>query len=270
LTFVLALGCSTVQIKQALSKPLIFVLVLLLAHGAAPLLAYGTGVWIFGADSPYVIGLVLFTIIPLGVSSVIWVGMAGGNTAFMIPMIVLDSMLSPLLVPLLISWFFQQHLSIDPYAMMKDLMIIIVIPTLVGVLMPIRAKAKIKDKLSFVMAPTSKLSFISVIIINAAVIAPFVKDMKGDLMILIPVTIGLVVVGYILGYVGSLWLKSKEMMITLTYAIGMRNISLGIVLAITYFEPLTAVPVILSILLQQPMAALFLRLQKNNKSSASS
>ena len=50
-----------------------------LAHVLSPLVAYGLGALLFGADSPYVVGLVLFTIIPLGVSTVLWVGMSVGQ-----------------------------------------------------------------------------------------------------------------------------------------------------------------------------------------------
>jgi predicted Na+-dependent transporter len=39
------------------------------------------------------------------------------------------------------------------------------------------------------------------------------------------------------------------------YTTGMRNNSLGIVLAFSFFEPRAAVPVLLSILIQQPMAS---------------
>ncbi len=95
LTFVLALGCSPGQVAKALKRPVIFILVLVLSHGIAPLIAYAAGAFIFGADSPYVIGMVLFAVIPLGVSSVIWVGMAGGLVSFILPLVVIDSILSP-------------------------------------------------------------------------------------------------------------------------------------------------------------------------------
>jgi len=51
-------------------------------------------------------------------------------------------------------------------------------------------------------------------------------------------------------------LKEKELIVAVSFSSGMRNISLGLVLALAYFEPLTAVPVVLSILIQQPFATL--------------
>ncbi len=169
---------------------------------------------------------------------------------------------------MLMSWFFGEQLSVDPWSIMKNLMLIIVIPTLIGLGIHHWSKGLIKEKVHFVTAPTSKLAFALVIVINAAVIAPYVKNLQGDIVSLLTLTIGLVAVCYVLGYAGSKWLKQREMRITLTYAVGMRNISLGVVLAVAYFEPMTAVPVILTILLQQPTAALVHHLLKLNKTSS--
>jgi len=73
---------------------------------------------------------------------------------------------------------------------------------------------------------------------------------------LVPVVLLLVAINYAAGYFGAKPFKSRELATTLSYGAGIRNISLGIVIALQYFSPQAAVPVVLSILLQQPIATL--------------
>ena len=64
------------------------------------------------------------------------------------------------------------------------------------------------------------------------------------MLVVIPVVVTLIVICYLLGYFGSYAMlgPTQEMQITFTYASGMRNISLGMVLATTYFSPQASIP----------------------------
>lgn len=256
MTFVMALGCSPLQVKQAMRMPLVMLVTLLLVHIAAPLAAYGLGAAVYGPDSPYVIGFVLFAIIPLGVSSILWVGMAGGNIPLALTLVVIDSALSPLVVPAEIGLFFGADLSFDHWKVMKDLMIIVVIPTIAGVTVNHLSRAKAKAWSAPFAGPASKLAMFAVVAINAAAIEPFMNELKNDLPAMIPLVVLLVVICYVLGFAGAWLFRKPELTVTLLYAAGMRNISLGIVLGLGYFEPKAAVPVVISTLIQQPMATI--------------
>ncbi len=256
LTFVMAMGCGWEQMKSAFRTPAPLALTFALAHVAAPWIAYETGVLLFGPNSPYVVGLVLFTAIPLGVSSVIWVSMSGGGVPLTLALIVLDSALSPFVVPAIVSFYFGTDIAFDRIGVMKDLLLIVVAPTAFGVLVNELSKGRAKPWSAPVTAPTSKLVFAAVVMINAAAIAPHVLALKRDMLLLVPVVIVLVAVCYALGFVGALPLKNAQHTIALTYSSGMRNISLGIVIALGHFGPHAAVPVVMSILIQQPMATL--------------
>lgn len=262
LTFVMALGCSPAQVRESLRMPLPIAVTLILVHVVSPLAALAAGTALFGADSPYIIGLVLFAVIPLGVSSVIWVGMSGGHVPLVLSMIVLDSLISPFIVPVVIDQLFSADIHFDHLKVMRDLLIIICVPTVLGVTVNALTKGRAKSWTAPVAAPTSKLAFAGVIVINAAAIAPHVFEMKGELVKLIPVVLLFVVFCYAVGWLGSLLFRSRSIAVTITYSSGMRNISLGIVIALQYFEPAAAVPVVMGILVQQPMAALQHRIQK--------
>ncbi|WP_219838350.1 bile acid:sodium symporter family protein [Paenibacillus sp. R14(2021)] len=268
-TLTMALGCGVAQLRAVISRPGVMVLTFLLAHVLSPLIAYGLGTMLFGADSPYVVGLVLFTIIPLGVSTVLWVGMSAGSVPLILAMVVIDSAISPFIVPAGIHLLFHQAVQTDSAQMMSDLLLLIVAPTILGVALYEWTRGRIQQAVKPYAAPLSKLCFVGVVLLNAAAIAPYMATMSGDLLRLVPLSIGMVGICYAVGYFGTMRYRSRELQVTVSYATGMRNISLGIVLAMGYFSPLTAVPVVLSILIQQPLATLHhYFLQKLNKPAA--
>ncbi|MED4599154.1 bile acid:sodium symporter family protein [Paenibacillus validus] len=256
LTFVMASGCSIKQIREALRMPGTILLTFVMTHIAAPLVAYALSAAVFGADSPYVVGFVLFAIIPLGVSSVLWVSLSRGHVPFTLAMIVIDTALSPLVIPGALEFLFGASIELDHAGMLLDLVMIVVAPTLLGILVNELSRYRFKAWSAPFCGPTSKLALCVVILINAAAITPHVVELKGDLLAVLPLVVILVALCYGIGLAGSLWLRKPEMLVTLTYVSGMRNISLGLVLALAYFSPLTAVPVVLSILFQQPFATI--------------
>ncbi|MGO4111133.1 bile acid:sodium symporter family protein [Paenibacillus sp. YAF4_2] len=269
-TLTMAIGCGIRQLGQAVRRPGVLLWTLILAHLISPLIAYGIGSLIFGAASPYVVGLVLFTIIPLGVSTVLWVGMSGGSVPLMLAMVVLDSALSPFVVPFGIHLFFNTSVDIAIGPIMFDLFVIVVLPTICGVVLYELSKGRIQERVKPVAAPISKLCFVAVVALNASAIAPYVDQLKRDMVKLVPLVIVLVGACYAIGYFGTARHSRKDVQVTVSYATGMRNISLGIVLALGYFSPLAAVPVVLSILVQQPLATVHhFVLQKLNKNKTS-
>ncbi|OIB04932.1 bile acid:sodium symporter [Paenibacillus sp. LC231] len=259
ITLVMALGCGIRHLQGVLKRPFAVILTLFLAHAAAPVLAYGLGSAVFGAHSDYTIGLLLFAIIPLGISSVMWVGSSGGSVPFILAVVVLDTILSPLVVPALMEMFIGDALvTWNASELILDLLTMVVLPTLIGVMLYEGSKGRVKDWSAPVAQPISKLFFMLVVMLNAAAIAPHAAGMKEEMLVVIPVVVTLIVICYLLGYFGSYAMlgPTQEMQITFTYASGMRNISLGMVLATTYFSPQASIPVVLGIMFQQPAATI--------------
>jgi predicted Na+-dependent transporter len=260
ITFVMALDCNARQLVQTLKVPIPILLTLLLVHGVAPYLAFLLGRLMFGEGSPYIIGLVLFAVIPLGVSSVIWVKLVGGQIPLVLTLIIIDSLLSPFVVPWLIHMYFGESIKFDTMKVMLDLIKIIVIPTILGVTMNGWTKGRAIQWIGFVASPFSKLAFSMVVLINAAVIAPLVHTFKADLVMLIIASVTIILIGYGLGWLGARYTSDLSISRTLTYTTGIKNISLGIVIGVAYFEPKAVVPIVLTILIQQPMATLMYHL----------
>ncbi|WP_328802969.1 bile acid:sodium symporter family protein [Paenibacillus sp. An7] len=257
-TFVMALGCGLTHLKNVVYKPLPVFITLLLAHVLTPLIAFAIGAALFGPSSDYTVGLVLFSIIPLGVSSVLWVGMSYGSVPLMLAMVVVDSALSPLTVPGLIELFFGTAIKFDTVSLMKDLLLIIVVPTVLGVTIYEISKGRFKAWSAPVTLPISKIFFAAVVLLNAAAIAPHMRTLETSVILASIAVVLLVALCYCIGFAGSYLMRnvSREIRVTMSYAAGMRNISLGLVLAMGYFSPQAAIPVVLGIMVQQPLATL--------------
>ncbi len=64
--------------------------------------------------------------------------------------------------------------------------------------------------------------------------------------------------GYAVAWlIGRLMKRSQDEIVSLIYTGGMRNISAGAVLAVSFFPSQVAVPVVIGMLFQQILAALF-------------
>jgi BASS family bile acid:Na+ symporter len=256
ITFVMALSCKVADLQTTFRRPTLMLIILLLAHLVAPWIVYKLGAFWFGAGSPYIIGMVLFAAIPLGVSSIIWVGLSNGNVALTLALVVIDTLFSPLILPAVLAQFFGARLDFEYWQLFRDLSLMIVLPTTFGVLVNHWTKGSFREKIHPYATPSTKLAFMLVVMINVAAITPFMSELRADLLKLVPVTLLVVVICYGLGFLACLLPGRRSQITTLPYLAGMRNISLGIVVGLQYFGPLAAVPVVLSILIQQPMATL--------------
>ncbi|UHA76147.1 bile acid:sodium symporter family protein [Paenibacillus sp. 481] len=277
-TFVMGLGCKFRDVTAAFGRPLLFLNVFVIAHVLSPLMAFGIGNALFGENADYTAGLVLFTVIPLGVSSVLWVSMARGPVPLILALVVADSLLSPLIVPFSISLLFGEMVHFDTWDMLVDLLLIVVLPMIGGIVVNELSKGQAKPKTAPVTLPLSKLAFMAVVMFNAAAIGPFVHSWGWDAFYLFMVVILVVAACYAVGAWSSSLFRTPQSTVeeraalrgTLGFACGMRNNSLGIVLAMQYFGPEAAVAVVLSILIQQPGATLFYALlQKFNTKAPS-
>jgi predicted Na+-dependent transporter len=257
ITFAMGLGIRAREVRLAFTRPLPMLAALAVAHIVMPLMAWGAGSVLFGADSPYVVGFVLLTLIPLGISSLMWVGVSGGLPALITALVVVSSLLSPLIVPLGLDLMFGASIEMDTRGIMLDLLFIVVLPTAAGIALNEAARGRAYTALQPGAAFFSKLAFLAVIVLNAAAIGPHVHALGGAVAAAIPAIVVLVALGYAAGCAAAMPWRSAEMTATLAYGCGIRNISLGIVIGLGYFRPEAAVPVVLSILIQQPGAAVF-------------
>lgn len=258
MTFTGSLSMNMRDLQRVVLHPLPIFVFMIILHIVMPLIAWGIGHAAFG-DSPLTItGLILVLSIPTGIVSFMWVSIYRGHTALTLSMILIDTMLSPFIVPLTLSLLVGAKVQMDTWGMLTQLLWMVVVPSIAGMLLNQVTSGKVKTSLSPKLSPFSKMGLAVVIVINSSVISPYFTQWDKSLLYIAIVCIVIVSIGYWLGLVASKLLKlSREMAVSMVFNTGMRNISAGAVLAISFFPPPVALPTIIGMLCQQLLASLF-------------
>lgn len=270
MTFVTALGTSLKEFLQVLQKPIIPLWILVLIHLISPLLAWLTGLFLFAGSHSIQLGYLVAASTPIGVTSVIWTALAGGSVSVALVAVTLDTLVVPVMLPFFFKLVIGQALQIDYAQMMFQLLVMITIPSIVGMVIHDYGRKNIlPPSLKITGNFIAKAAFFIVIFINSALVGP---DIAWDLSTLkiVLVTMILVAAGYALGYLGSFICKkrSQEVALAMIYCVGLRNASFGVVLALTFFPHAVAIPVTMTMLYQQPFAAIIPHLfQQANKAA---
>lgn len=257
MTFTASLETSFKDFINKLSKPSIALWVLLFIHIIMPVLAYIIGLIFYPANELIRLGFIIGAAIPIGVTSLIWSTMNDGDIALSMVLVTLDTLICPILLPIFIVLVAGKTVEIDMTGILLQLLLMITVPSLLGMLIHDFSKLPLEKYTRSIGGVTSKLALAAIIYINTSPIAPKISWDHSIIKLLLVVLI-VSLSGYALGFICSYLLKghSRDRMVTMIYSIGMRNIGLGQVLALTYFPPEVALPATLSMLYQQPLAAL--------------
>ena len=251
ITFSGSLSSNFTALQRAVTHPLPLLAAMFLLHILMPVWAWGIGHLTFSGDVYTITGLILAMVIPTGITSFLWVSIGRGNIALTLSIILIDTLLSPFIVPYTLSLFVGAKVEMDVLSIMRGLVFMVVLPSLVGMTLNQLTKGKVKDVLGPRLAPFSKIGLGLVVMLNGALVAPYLQDV--DLKLIgVAVTMFLVAfTGYLFAFfIGKLLKRNRETVIALTFTGGMRNISAGAVIATSYFPPQVAVPVVLGMLFQ--------------------
>ncbi len=255
--FSLALNCRLSDFRQIGRLSRKIVLILLIIYGLVPLFALTLGKLAFPKEPGLAAGFVLISILPVAISSAFWTETADGNLPLTFSIVALTTLLSGALIPGLMRLYVGKIVQFDASGLVIGLIKTVMLPVLIGI-----AVRHFLDSPAQIIKPYLDLcvkgNMLVIIAINAAVIIPHVQGMSWELLVVILVLLAHITVSYTVGYCfGYLaFPQHPDLRISIAYTSGMRNSSAGIAIALAHFPPLVAVPVILSILFQQPIAAL--------------
>ncbi|MFI0474524.1 bile acid:sodium symporter family protein [Halomonas sp. HMF6819] len=140
LMFVISLTFDAHQVGAVLRRPSRPLLALCLVYGPMSLLGWVTGRLFFGTGA-LAAGQTLLGTLPTDVSSPLLVLMARGNVAMAAVFNAINTALSPLLVPLLFLGLTGIELDVPLYAIVVELLLIVFVPTLLGVALRTRFSA---------------------------------------------------------------------------------------------------------------------------------
>jgi bile acid:Na+ symporter, BASS family len=258
ITFAGSLSSNATSFKETVRHPLPLFIILIILHILMPVWAWSVGHLTFNGDVETITGLVLGMAIPTGISSMIWVTIYRGNIPLTLSIILLDTFLSPFIVPLTLSILVGGRVDMDIYSMMSGLFLMVVLPSILGMLVNQFTHGKAKEQLSPKLAPFSKLGLGVVVMINGSAVAPYLREIDIKLFMITVTVFFIAFTGYLFSFVIGKFIKGdRETVVALTFTGGMRNISAGAVLAVSYFPAAVAVPVVIGMLFQQVLASIY-------------
>jgi bile acid:Na+ symporter, BASS family len=257
MTFSGSISSNFSQFYRSITQPVPLMVTLFILHVIMPLLALSVGHLFYSGDHLTLTGLILAASIPTGITSFVWVSIYRGNIALTLSIILIDTLLSPFVVPLTLSLLVGAKVHMNISGMIAGLFLMIVLPSVLGMLLNQWSKGNVVTW-SPRLAPFSKIGMGIVVAINGAVVAPYLRHLDAKIFELAVTVLGLAVCGYVMGWIAAKLMHwDRDILIALTFNGGMRNISAGAVLAVTYFTAPVAIPVVLGMLFQQTLASLF-------------
>ncbi|WP_163540041.1 bile acid:sodium symporter family protein [Gracilibacillus sp. YIM 98692] len=258
MTFAGSLSLNFIALHRVITNPTSIFIALVILHLVMPLWAWLVGWITFPDDSLTVTGFVLAMVIPTGITSFIWVSLNKGNVVLTLSIILIDTILSPFIVPYSLSLFVGKSVELEVWPMMQGLLMMIVIPSIIGMVLNEWSHGKVHEVWSPRLAPFSKIALSLVIMINSSAVAPYLKDIDWHLIRVACVMFFIAGTGYLLTWIAAHLLKRDRIDVTaLTFSGGMRNISAGAVIAVQYFPGPVAVPVVIGMLFQQVLASIY-------------
>ena len=255
MTFTGALGMDFKDFRMVVKYPGAILLSILFLHVLMPVWGYLLATVLLD-DALLTIGFTLAVAVPTGVTSIIWVTITRGNLPLALSIVLLDTLLAPLILPLILVVVAGTAVTIDSASLIMGLLWMIVLPTLAGILMNEVTRGKVKDTWGGRLAPFSKISLLLIIMINGSVIAPYLQNFSWEIIGILLLVLFITLSAYAFALItGHYLLKEPSIVTTFTYNVGMRNISVGVVIATAYFPPKVAMPVVFCMLFQQLIAS---------------
>lgn len=229
------------EAKAALGRPGRIAIGVATQFTVMPLLGFTAALIVStqGLSPALALGFVIVGCAPGAMASNVITYLAGGAIAFSIAMTMVATMLAPLMTPLLVELLGGKFLEIPFWPMMLTILYTVVAPLAIGMLL--RPQLGHFEEKAKEIAPG--LAALAILLIVGFVTAANVERVQQvtDVVILLVILVnGL---GYLLGWViASLCRFEFTWRITMCIEIGMQNAGLGVILALTHFEPTAALP----------------------------
>lgn len=258
MTFQSSLSNTFGNLARTVRRPGPLVATLLLATALMPCAACVLATALFGASPNLVCGIVLEYSVPVAVVSAMWTNMLGGDPALSLATILVSTVAAPVTIPLTLHLLLGQTVEVDAARMMGEMVVSIALPALAGTLLNDASRGWAARDLSPALSPAGKIALVLVILSNSTGVAPYVRALTPQLVGVMAFICAFSVGGYALGLAAArLMRRPREQEVSMTYLVGMRNISAGAVIAAEYFPGEVMFPVVIGTLFQQVIAACF-------------
>jgi len=183
----------------------------------------------------YLLGAIIFMLLPSAVSSPAVASIYGGNIAFATVIAVFSNLLSPFTIPLFLAIFMMTSVDVSTVSMLLQLLVIVVIPFILGLLTNRYAP-------SFVDKTKHHYKLINLLILFLlfyAALSPYVTELMANLtnwhlwlaVLIVHLTL------YFFSKLAVLHESNIAEKISIESNMMFLNVGLGVVIAQTYFGP---------------------------------
>ena len=256
-----ALRLRARDLGRAASSPLPLFFFFFNAHILMPLIILLLSSLIFKGDPDTISGYVLLYSVPTAVTGFMWVAIFKGDSALALTLILLDTLLSPLVVPGTVRLFLGTSIKLNMTGMALSLVFMIAIPTVIGVALNEFSRGKFPVMVSPYFNPLSKICMPLMIAANSAAVAPQVRPDNPRIWVIIASCIGFSVLSFtcakLISLVGKL---DPQKQTSLFFTSGLRNTASAITLGVEFLPASAALPAVLGIMFQQATAAIMGRI----------
>ncbi|MDR1018802.1 MAG: bile acid:sodium symporter family protein [Lachnospiraceae bacterium] len=251
-----ALKLKISDLGKVLRHPLPLIIFIGINHLLVPLFTYSIAHIVFLGNLTLITGFVILYATPTAVSSTMWAEIYDADMALTLSIIIIDVILTPFLTPTTISILSGTKVHLDIKGMFISLMIMIVIPSILGIILNEASKGKIPKVISPILSPISKVLIFFIVGSNTAVASSHI-NLKS------PKTYEVAILCFVLAvsmyFIGMLIAKitglKEGKRASIILGCGMRNISIGATIAIHFFPPAVALPCLVGPMFQQTLAA---------------
>jgi len=259
-TFANSLGGGFRDLKETVRRPGPMLVAFVVMHLIMPALVLGIGRIVFPNNPDFVSGLVLQFTLPVGVATLMWVGMSGGHMGLCLSMVLIDTLLSPFTIPLSLKLLLGTVVEMDVVGMMKDLLLMVGIPALLAMLLYEKDNGRLAKDLKPKLALPGKLMMLLIVVATGSKCADFFLSIDPWVLVVTVTILVLTIGGFVLGHWVAKGLRLEyPSAFTLTVVMGFRNISAGIVLAQQYFPVAALLPVSIMPLFQQLLLSIVIK-----------
>jgi len=211
----------------------------------------------FGGSPDTVAGFILLFAGPIAVSSFMWVSIFRGDRALCLTLILLDTLLAPLVVPGTVSLLMGAKVAMDMSGIAVSLILMVVIPTIIGVTVNEISREKIPALICPYLDPVSKITLMLVIAANTSPVAGVIQLNNPEVWKIAGVCILFSAGGFIISKFAAVAVRcNSEKSVTMFFCGGLRNISAVTTIAVTFFPESAALPALLGIVFQQTISAI--------------
>jgi len=195
-------------------------------------------------DQKLAIGVLLLTAMPAAVASPAISDLVNGNTALSIAITVVTSIAAPFTIPLIFSFLDFQELSIDPWQIFLDLIIMVFVPMIAAQLLRNHFKLLIEKK-RHLISPVNMLVLSLMVYIVIGSQRDSLLTFSEELLLKLAVLYLLFIVLHGLGYLLAIR-QNRQNRISICIGLAYMNNGLAMVLAAKYFDPYILMMMLLS------------------------